>query len=180
MVPCLPAGRNSIWEHNLPLRQMTLKLYNNLTLFTPIAMGLLKKIKQKKIGSASLETSMSDTENWLENQDYQEGQLAIDVFQDENSLTIKSTIAGVKPEDIDISINHDMLTIRGHRQELKKIAEENYLYRECYWGSFSRSLILPFEVKIDRIEAELENGILTITLPKAKTKPEVLIKVKAK
>lgn len=142
-------------------------------------MGLLKKIKNRKTEETGLEPLVSDSENWF-NQDYQEGQLSIDVFQDENNLIVKSTIAGVKSENIDISLNQDMLTIRGKREEEKKIAEERYLYRECYWGSFSRSIILPFEVKTDKIEAELENGVLTITLPKDKKKSEVSIKVKAK
>lgn len=142
-------------------------------------MGLLKRSKLAKTAETGLESLVSDAENWFNN-DYQEGQLSVDVYQDEKNLIVKSTIAGVKPENIDISINQDMLTIRGKREENQKIAEGNYLYRECYWGSFSRSLILPFAVKADKIEAELENGILTITLPKAKKIEEVSIKVKAK
>lgn len=140
-------------------------------------MGLLKK-KIKKPEETGLEPLL-EGDNWFA-QDYQEGQLSIDVFVEGNNLIIKSTIAGVRPENIDISINQDMLTIRGRREEEKKIEESNYLYRECYWGSFSRSIILPFEVRADKIEAELENGILTVTLPKAKQLPEFSIKVKAK
>lgn len=117
---------------------------------------------------------------WLEQSDYEEGQLSIDVYQTPGEIVIKSTIAGVKPEDIDISINNDMLTIRGHRSMDKKIKEENYLYRECYWGSFSRSIILPVEVEGEKIEAELENGVLTVTLPKAKNAKEISIKVREK
>lgn len=117
---------------------------------------------------------------WLEQSDYEEGQLSIDVYQTPGEIIIKSTIAGVKPEDIDISINNDMLTIRGHRSMDKKIKEENYLYRECYWGSFSRSIILPVEVEGEKIEAELENGVLTVTLPKAKNAKEISIKVREK
>ena len=141
-------------------------------------MGFLKK-KNKKQEETGLESLASDTENWF-NQDYQEGQLSIDVYQDDHSLIVKSTIAGVKSENIDISVNQDMLTIRGRREEEQKIHEGNYLYRECYWGSFSRSIILPFEIKTDKIEADLENGILTIILPKDKKKSEVTVKVKAK
>ncbi len=125
--------------------------------------------------------SQYDTEKaWLEQSDYEEGQLSIDVYQTPSSIIIKSTIAGVKPEDIDISINNDMLTIRGHRSMDTNIKEENYLYRECYWGSFSRSIILPVEVEGDKIEAELENGVLTVTLPKAKNAKEISIKVREK
>ena len=114
---------------------------------------------------------------WLED-DFEEGQLSIDVFQDPKSLIIKSTIAGVKPEDIDISINNDMLTIRGKREMQEEIHEENYLYGECYWGSFSRSIILPVEIEADKIDASLENGVLTVVLPKAKNAQQISIKVK--
>ena len=116
---------------------------------------------------------------WLE-EDFEEGQLSIDVYQDPKSLIIKSTIAGVKPEDIDISINNDMLTIRGKREMNEDIHEENYLYRECYWGSFSRSIILPVEIEADKIDATLENGVLTVILPKAKNAQQISIKVKEK
>ncbi len=116
-------------------------------------------------------------DEWLED-DFEEGQLSIDVFQDPKSLIIKSTIAGVKPEDIDISINNDMLTIRGKREMQEEIHEENYLYRECYWGSFSRSIILPVEIEADKIDASLENGVLTVVLPKAKNAQQISIKVK--
>ena len=73
----------------------------------------------------------ADLGDWLE-EDFEEGQLSIDVYQDDKeNLIIKSTIAGVKPENIDIAVNNDLLTIRGKREEINKIAEENYLYREC-------------------------------------------------
>ena len=116
---------------------------------------------------------------WL-NDDYEEGQLSIDVYQTPGELVVKSTIAGVKPEDIDISINNDMLTIRGKREMLENIKNEHYLYRECYWGSFSRSIILPVEIEANKIEATLENGVLTVTLPKAKNAKQITIKVREK
>lgn len=96
-----------------------------------------------------------------------EGQLTIDVYQTDNDIVIKSTIAGVKPEDLDVSINNDMITIRGERKNEEIINEENYYYQECYWGNFSRSIILPVDVLPDKIEASMKNGILTIRLPKA-------------
>jgi HSP20 family molecular chaperone IbpA len=95
-----------------------------------------------------------------------EGQLAIDVHQTDKKIIVKSTIAGVKPADLKISLHHDLLTIRGKRETEEIIKEEDYLYRECYWGSFSRAIILPAEVDNKRVEAELENGVLTITLYK--------------
>jgi HSP20 family protein len=146
--------------------------------------GLDDKIKNEKdeIESADNETEeqpKSETSEWL-GEDYDEGQLSIDVFQTPNSLVVKSTIAGVKPGNIDISINNDMLTIRGRREIQEKISEENYLIKECYWGGFSRSIILPVEVDAEKVEAALDNGVLTIILPKAKSAKQFSIKVKEK
>lgn len=98
-----------------------------------------------------------------------EGQLTIDVYQTDNDIVIKSTIAGVKPEDLDISINNDMVTIKGERKNEEIVDSENYYYQECYWGSFSRSVVLPVDILTDKTDASLKNGILTIRLPKADT-----------
>ncbi len=118
--------------------------------------------------------------DWMEEEYHEEGQLSIDVYQNQKELIIRSTIAGVKPNDIDISINNDMLTIRGKREMLNEIKEEDYLFKECYWGAFSRSIILPVEIQANKIDATLENGVLTVVLPKAKINNQVNIKVKAK
>ena len=128
-----------------------------------------------------LESAVDETAigEWL-GSDYDEGQLSIDVFETKDSLVVKSTIAGVKPNDIDISINNDMLTIRGRREIKEKIAEENYLIKECYWGGFSRSIILPIEVEVEKVEAALDNGVLTVVLPKAKSAKQFSIKVQEK
>lgn len=99
--------------------------------------------------------------------DDSEGQLTIDVYQTDNDIVIKSTIAGVKPEDLDVTINSDMVSIRGERKNEELVSEDNYYYQECYWGSFSRSVILPVDVLADKAEAAMKNGILTIRLPKA-------------
>lgn len=101
--------------------------------------------------------------------DDSEGQLTIDVYQTDTEVVIKSTIAGVKPEDLDVSINNDMITIKGERRNEESVSSENYYYQECYWGGFSRSVVLPVEVIAEKIEASLKNGILTIKLPKADT-----------
>ena len=107
-----------------------------------------------------------------------EGQLTIDVYQTDNDIVIKSTIAGVKPEDLDVSINNDMVTIRGDRKNEEKVEGENYYYQECYWGTFSRSVILPVEVLADKAEAAMKNGILTVRLPKADTTKSKKIQVR--
>jgi len=125
--------------------------------------------KKDKIVNLVTQNQQPSITEWL---DYDvtetEGQLAIDVYQNEKKIVIKSTIAGAKPEDLKISLHHDLLTIKGERTSNEEIRDEDYLYRECYWGSFSRSIILPAEVDNKRVEAELENGVLTITLYKNK------------
>jgi len=107
-----------------------------------------------------------------------EGQLTIDVYQTENDIVIKSTIAGVKPENLDVGINNDMLTIKGERTSEEDVSEENYYYQECYWGPFSRSVVLPTDVITDKIDATLKNGILTVRLPKADTTKTKKIQVR--
>jgi len=107
-----------------------------------------------------------------------EGQLSLDIYQNEKNLIIKSTIAGARPEDIQISIKNDLLTIRGKRDLPDDIADADFLFRECYWGAFSRSIILPIDVQADKIKASMDNGVLTIILPKAPEAKQIVIKVK--
>ncbi|MDP3901449.1 MAG: Hsp20/alpha crystallin family protein [bacterium] len=95
-----------------------------------------------------------------------EGQLTIDVFQTPTEIIIESPIAGVNPEDLDINITSESVTIKGRREKEKTIKEEDYFYQECYWGRFSRSIILPQEVDAEEAKANLKNGVLTIRLPK--------------
>ncbi|NTW76093.1 MAG: Hsp20/alpha crystallin family protein [Candidatus Moranbacteria bacterium] len=108
------------------------------------------------------------TQTMPENNDI-EGQLTIDVYQTENEIVIKSTIAGVKPEDLDVTINNDMVTVKGERKNEEVVEQGNYYYQECYWGGFSRSVLLPVDVIPEKADASLKNGILTIRLPKADT-----------
>ncbi|MBX4188209.1 MAG: Hsp20 family protein [Candidatus Doudnabacteria bacterium] len=96
-----------------------------------------------------------------------EGQLTIDMYQTKDNVIIKSTIAGVKPDDIDITIANDMVTIRGERSRDFEASAEDYFYQECYWGSFSRSVVLPVDVDIENVSADLKDGILSVVLPKA-------------
>lgn len=109
----------------------------------------------------------NDWSNEEPQSDDAEGQLTIDVYQTETEIVIKSTIAGVKPEDLDVSISNDMITIKGERKNEEIVNDNSYYYRECYWGTFSRSVVLPMDVLADKIDATLKNGILTIRLPKA-------------
>jgi HSP20 family protein len=116
-------------------------------------------------------------DGWINEENY-EGQLSVDVYEDGNNIIIKSTIAGVESGDIDISINNEMITIKGRRQQEEKIEENNYYYQECYWGGFSRSIILPVEIQPDKVDASLKNGVLKIILPKAEKSKSVSIHVK--
>lgn len=103
-------------------------------------------------------------EDWMEPEE--EGQLTVDVFQNENEIIIQSTVAGVKPDDLDVSITRDMVTIRGRREQTREIEEHNYFYKELYWGTFSRSIALPQEIDVDGAQATLKQGLLTLRLPK--------------
>ena len=87
-------------------------------------------------------------------------------------------MAGSNPEDIDISISNDMVTISGKREHETKISKEDYLYQEIYWGEFSRSILLPQEVDASKAEAQFKNGLLTIRIPKLEREKTQKVKVK--
>jgi HSP20 family protein len=112
-------------------------------------------------------------------QEESEGQLTIDVYQTDDEIVIESTVAGVEPDNIDIDISSESVTIRGERQKSEEISDENYLYQECYWGKFSRSIILPQEVDPDKAKADFKNGILRIRLPKISKGKTRKLKVKS-
>lgn len=107
-----------------------------------------------------------------------EGQLAIDVYQTDNEIVIQAPIAGVKPEDLEVSISDEMVNIKGERKLRTEAKKENYLCQECYWGSFSRSYLLPVAVDTAKASASLKDGILTITIPKLEVSKTKILKVK--
>lgn len=107
-----------------------------------------------------------------------EGQLALDVYQTKDNLIIKSTMAGVKPEDLDITIADDQVVIKGERKQEQEVVGEDYLLQECYWGSFYRAFDLPVEVDVDKAVADIKDGILTLTLPKASRSRARKVRVK--
>src|SRR3989344_507937 len=130
----------------------------------------------KKQQAAPSTASAPKSEEWIG--EAQEGQLTVDVYQTDTEIVIKSTVAGVNPEDLDIAITNDMVTIRGKRSHDEEVKGEQYIYQECYWGAFSRSIILPTDVAADRAEATLHNGILAIHLPKIEKEQTKKLKVK--
>jgi len=115
---------------------------------------------------------------WME-EDNEEGQLTVDVFQTPNDIIIKAITAGVRPEDLDVSITQEMVTIKGKREESHRIEKDDYFCQELYWGSFSRSILLPQEINPDEAEATIKNGILTIKLPKRDKERVQKLKVKS-
>ena len=96
----------------------------------------------------------------------QEGELPVDMYQTDESIVIRALVAGVKPDDLDIAITRDMVTIRGVREEVQEAHDSNYYHRELFWGSFSRTIVLPEEVIIDEADAQEKHGLLEIRLPK--------------
>lgn len=103
-----------------------------------------------------------------------EGELAVDVYETKKEIVVKAAIAGLKAEDLSLSLEDDLLTIKGTR-ESHEYLDGTYLCKECHWGQFSRSIILPTPVQTQKAKAQLQRGILTITMPKAKKGTKISI-----
>jgi HSP20 family protein len=108
-----------------------------------------------------------------------EGQLTVDVYQTADEIVIRSIVAGVRPEDLDVAISRDTVTIRGIREEHKEVSDDNFFHKELYWGAFSRTVMLPAEVEVEEAQAGEKYGILTIRLPKIDKEKQTRLKVKA-
>jgi HSP20 family protein len=107
------------------------------------------------------------------------GELAVDVYQTPTHLIIKAMIAGVRPEDLDVSITRDMVTIKGKRERHTEGTAGDFFFQELYWGSFSRTIMLPQEVEIEDAEATEKHGLLVIKLPKLDKGRQAKLKVKS-
>src|SRR3989338_10995987 len=116
--------------------------------------------------------------NWIEEEN-EEAELAVDVYQTGTDIIVQTFVAGVKPEDIELSIARDMITIAGHREESRTIDENNYFSNELYWGKFSRTISLPAEVEPEEVEATERHGLLTIRLKKVDKEKKNSIKVRS-
>ncbi len=108
------------------------------------------------------------------------GAPTLDVYQTPNDVVVKTALPGLKPEDVSIDITGETLTIKGESKTEQEVKEEDYLYRERRYGAFSRSVVLPSELKSDKAEATMEDGVLTLTIPKTEEVKPKAIKVKAK
>ena len=117
------------------------------------------KAEEKEEMSEKIDSKKSEESDF-------EGELAIDVYETENDFVLQSTIAGIKADDLNITIENDIVTVKGSRE--KQISEQTkkYYYQECYWGSFSRQVILPEEVDGSKAEASMKDGVLTLRIPK--------------
>jgi HSP20 family molecular chaperone IbpA len=108
----------------------------------------------------------------------EEGQLSVDVYQTPSEIVIKTMVAGVKPEDLDVAITRDSVTLHGKREEDRTLSSEDYFHRELYWGSFSRTIVLPEEIDVDESEASEKHGMLILRLPKIDKHRQAKLKVK--
>lgn len=138
---------------------------------------------ERLTGSISISNKMENDlpeireENWINNTP-EEGELNVDVYQNQNEIVIKTMVAGVKPEDLDVSISRDMVTLKGKRESERTIADDDYFHKELYWGSFSRTIVLPQEIDVDAAEAIEKHGLLIIKLPKLDKNRQTRLKVR--
>lgn len=108
----------------------------------------------------------------------QEGELVVDVFETDADFIVSSAIAGVQIKDLDISLEKDMMVIKGNRGCPHDLSDKKYFYQECYWGPFSRKIVLPENINIDKADAQMDKGVLTIKIPKNETgKGKIGVKV---
>ena len=141
---------------------------------------------ERLTGAVKLEDELNDPRGQDERHDKpnifveseEDAQLTVDVFQTPSEIVIKTMVAGVRPEDLDVSITRDSVTIHGQREEDRTLAGDDYFHKELYWGSFSRTIILPEEVDVDGAEASEKYGMLTLRLPKLDKNRQTKLKVR--
>lgn len=133
------------------------------------------EVELAKAGGALREKTSASQDEFF---DEGEGQLTIDVYQTPDEIVVESPIAGVDPDDLDINITNESVTVKGKREKATRVKDGDYFYQECYWGKFSRSVILPQEVDAEKAEAALKNGVLTIHLPKLNRQKTKKVKVR--
>lgn len=108
-----------------------------------------------------------------------DGHLPVDVFQTPNEIIIRTFVAGVRPEEMNVSISRDMVAIEGAREERSEVSGPDYFNQELFWGTFSRTIMLPQEVDVDGAQASSKDGLLTITLPKLDRARQTKLRVKS-
>ena len=116
--------------------------------------------------------------NWIEEEN-EEAELSVDVYQTPSDIIIQTMVAGVRPEDLELSVSRDIITIRGKREESRIIDEDNYFTKELYWGRFSRTISLPAEVEPEEVDAIEKHGLLTIKIKKVDKEKKSTVRVKS-
>ncbi len=149
---------------------------------------------ERLTGSINAEEELTSKKNYLENikdnngnkknndwieEENEEAELSIDVYQTPTDIVVQTMVAGVKPEDLELSIARDIVTIRGKREENRNIDEDNYFTKELYWGKFSRTISLPIEVEPEDVEATEKHGLITIKIKKVDKEKKNTVKVKS-
>ena len=120
----------------------------------------------------------TESASWAEEESDKDAELTVDVYQTSDMIVVKAMIAGVRPEDLDVSITRDLVTIRGTREEERVANNDDFFVRELYWGSFSRAITLPEEIDVDEAEAVEKHGLLILKLPKLDKKRQSKLKVR--
>jgi len=135
--------------------------------------------KQSKRFSISSDERDQDKESELKVEEDLDAELTVDLYQTASDIIVQTMVAGVIPENLNITITRDTITIRGKREENKAIHSENYFVQELYWGSFSRFISLPEEIDPEEAEAIEKHGLLIIKLPKIDKNKETKLKIKS-
>lgn len=107
------------------------------------------------------------------------GELPVDVYQTPNEIVIRTFVAGVRPEELNVTIRRDMVVIEGTRESSSATSDEDYFHQELFWGSFSRTILLPEEIDVDSASAGAKDGLLTLVLPKLDKARQTRLKVKS-
>lgn len=145
---------------------------------TPTVAAAVNQNTSPRVSARDLTRVKTETTLTTDSPEEEEGELTVDIYDSGDSIVIQSTVAGVKPDDLDVSLTSDSITIRGKRHKPEEIDEDNYYYKELFWGPFSRSVILPEEIEENEAEAATKHGLLVIRLPKKKRGVTQKLKVK--
>lgn len=124
---------------------------------------------QNKMKKIKLETTQNPSDIEADKIFDQDGELVVDVFETNADFVVSAAIAGVQIKDLDISLEKDMMVIKGNRCDPHDHPDKKYFYQECYWGPFSRKIVLPENIDIDKADAQMDKGVLTIKIPKNET-----------
>lgn len=130
-----------------------------------------EEVRINKSSEPAVSPKIKSNSKWLEIEEEMEpveeiGELSVDVYQTDNDIVVQAMIAGVRSEDLNVSITREMVTIEGRRQKASEVERDGYFMKELYWGAFARTILLPCEVEPSEAEAYEKNGLLTLRMPK--------------